>query len=358
MTPDPRAPRDNRIDAGLLEPPSEEHGKWATDEVQEASRRIQALTREIAVLENGLKAQRDEIARLSEALQTVEGRTLRHEAGQDVAREVSHEIAQLDERIEAEAALRRELAGGLDRLQQRENQVQQELQRVLGVISERLDQFDGRQASVAERQSALVREVAEHDREDQDVEGRLDQMERHLEALREADRHAGAEVARMASAVAPLLTAIEGLESRTRTIQADQRRIDDEVAVLRSVPDREEALLEVIEQQRATRARLEDRVSQIEEEVETLRQQESTEHEEIRLLQRQLAGEVEQRRVLAERLEAQRDAFVEHLRRQARAEEERARRQIEDLEREVRVKRQLAVRLQEDSEEVSQEHPL
>ena len=73
---------------------------------------------------------------------------------------------------------------------------------------------------------------------------------------------------------------------------------------------------------------------------------------------RQIAGEAEQRRALADRLEAQRDTFIEHMRRQARAQEESHRRMIEDMERDIRISRQLLVRLSEQTDESEQEQPL
>lgn len=350
-------------DGGLLQHPTadqsaEPHGTWAGDELQQAMRRIEALAREIGALENGLKAQREEIARLAETVQTVDGRTQRHESGQEIAREVREEVSHLDERLEAEAALRRDLSAAVSRQQEREQQLQQELQRALEVVATRLDEFDGKQAATAERQRALLEELHEDDREFDGSGDRLEALEHRIAALQESDRHAGQEVSRVASALTPLVSAIDALEARTRAILADQRRLDDDVAGLRAVRDREDALLEVIEQQRATRARLEDRVNHTEEALEELRQGQRDDREVMALLQRQLAGEVEQRRTLSERLEAQRDAIIEHLRRALRADEERARRQVDEIEREIRVGRSLITRLQEQSGEADQEQPL
>jgi hypothetical protein len=141
-------------------------------------------------------------------------------------------------------------------------------------------------------------------------------------------------------------------------MQQDQRRLDEDVAALRSIRDREEELLEVVEQQRSTRARLDDRVSVVEESLEAVRRDLAAASEERALLARQVGGESEQRRALAERVEAQRDTIADHFRRLARADEESRRRMIEEMERDIRVARSLLVRLSEQTDESEQEQPL
>ena len=76
------------------------------------------------------------------------------------------------------------------------------------------------------------------------------------------------------------------------------------------------------------------------------------------LLQRQITGEAEQRRVLTDRVEAQRDTFLEHMRRESRSQEASHRRMIEEMERDIRISRQLLMRLSEDTDESEQEQPL
>jgi chromosome segregation ATPase len=348
-------------DGGLLPItplPEATAGAWTADELARAVGRLDALWREVANVENALKAQHEELARLHDLVQTVDGRTQRHEVGQSAAREVRQEIAVLEEQIEHESALRRDLAGRLDRAAQREAETQKELQRVLQLIATRLDEFEGKHATSAERQRAITQEIAELDRDDETVEARLARVESQVAATLEAHRHSATEITRVASALPGLLATLESLETRTRTVQADQRRIDDAVAALRAVRDREAQLVEVMEQQRATRARLEDRVSRAEEALEEIRQAVATAAEERSLLFRQVAGEVEQRRHLDERLEAHRDALVEHVRRQMRVNEESGRRRIEEIERDIRLARDVVVRLSEASDEVQKEQPL
>src|SRR5690606_19737154 len=214
-----------------------------------------------------------------------------------------------------------DLAAQVERSQRREAETQHELQRVLQVIAERLDEYDQRVQAETHRQAAYRQDSAEDSRDDQEVVARPERLERRLAAEAENARHQGTEIARVASSVTGLVGALDAAEARTRAAQHDQRRLDEEVAALRSVRSREEELLELVEQQRATRARLEDRVSGVEESLEEVRRHLAAASEERALLLRQVTGEAEQRRVLLERLEAQRDSFIEHTRRQARADE-------------------------------------
>ncbi len=333
-------------------------GTWIGDEIQRSQHRIESLNREIVLLQHSLKAQQDETARLVETLQIVDGRTLRHEAGQEAAREVRQELVGLEERIAAEAALRRDLAAQLARAEGREADTQRELQRVLSHIASQLDDATGRDAAVLERQRSILDDAAERERDDLDHSSRLEAAERRLGALEEQARHNGVEVTRVVSSFAPLLGTIEAVEARVRTLQADQRRMDDEVAAVRAIRDREEVLLEVLEQQRVTRARVEDRLNTVEETIEEIRRRQAALAEENALLGRTQSGAVEDRRAILEKIESQRDVVFEHLSRQLRAEEETAWRHIEEIEREIRISRALLVRMDEQHEDAGREQPL
>lgn len=350
--------RDTSAPPATLPSPLPGQGTWIGDELQRAQQRIESLTREVTLLQHALKAQQEETARLVETLQIVDGRTLRHEAGQEAAREVRQGLIALEERIAAESALRRDLAAQLARAEERESETQHELQRVLGQIASQLDDATGRDAAVLARQRAILEEAGERERDDRDHASRLEATERRLGALEEQARHNGVEVARVVASFSPLLGTLEAVEARVRTLQADQRRMDDEVAAVRAVRDREEALLEVLEQQRVTRARVEDRLNTVEETVEEVRRRQGALSEEQALLARTQTGAAEDRRAILERIESQRDVVLEHLRRQLRAGEESARRHIEEVEREIRIARALLVRMDEQHEDAGREQPL
>ena len=352
------ARHDAPAEDGLLRPADLRDGTWAGDEIRRTMARIEALSRELQHIDLALKAQQDEVSRLSDSVHTVEGRTQRHEVGQEQTREVRQELAEMTQRLAEEASLRRDLAAQVDRASRREAETQRELQRVLEVIATRLDDFDGRVSAEAHRGRAIADDVTEVERDGEDIDARILRLEHRVGAELESARHYGAEVARVAAAITQMMSTIDSIDARARAMQVDQRRLDDEVAALRSISSRDEELLDMVEQQRATRARLEDRVSQVEEALEELRRGIAVGSEERQVLARQIVGEVEQRRSLAERIEAQRDAVIEHQRRQARAEEESRRRMIEEFERDIRVARGLLVRLSEQSDDAGQEQPL
>ena len=344
--------------SGAEEIPGDLRGTWVGDELTGALRHIDALTHALDTLQDGMRLQQEEIARLSDGLQTVDGRSQRHEAGQEIARGLRQEIATLQHALDTEAELRRDLVARVDRSDAREAETQRELQRVMEQIATRLNSADGRQASIAERERHLSVDLADQAREEQTFEARLTDLEARAAAEQDAMRHVGQEIARVAGSVPDLLAKIEDLAVRVRAVQEEQHRAVEEVAAIRAVRDREATLLEVVEQQRVTRLRLEDRLSTIEEEIEVVRRGNAAVLEQIALLVRDRAGEAQQRQRIEERLEAQRDTVAEHLRRTLHADEDRARRRIEEIERDVRVARNLLVRLDEQASESEQEQPL
>ena len=338
--------------------PRDVRGTWVGDELTRALRTIDALTHSIDRLQHGMRLQQEEVARLSDSLQTVDGRSQRHEAGQELALGLRQEIAALQATLDAEAELRRDLVARLDHGDAREAETQRELQRVLEQIATRLNAADGRQASITESEQHLSSDLADQARGEQTFEARITNLEVRAAAEHDATRHVGQEIARVAGSVPELLAKIEDLAVRVRGTHEEQRRAAEEIAAIRAVRDREADLLDVLDQQRATRARVEDRLTVIEDTLEEVRRGNVTAQEQITLLARDRAGEAEQRARLEERMEAQRDTVAGHLRRVLRSDEDRARRRIEEIERDVRVARSLLVRLEEQTDGTDQEQPL
>src|SRR5690606_16405419 len=104
--------------------------------------------------------QSEEVARLHDTVQTVEGRTTRHEVGQEQTREVRQELAAIEERLAQESDLRRDLAAQVERFRGRDSENQQELFRALQAIATRLDEIDGRASAEALRQRHIADEIA------------------------------------------------------------------------------------------------------------------------------------------------------------------------------------------------------
>ena len=340
--------------------PTTEHEEapptWIGDELRRAFETIGQMQREIEQLRAGISMQSERVLTLGDAVQTVEGRTQRHESGQESARELQHEIAQLEGQLEAESALRRDLSEHVGRSEGRENELQMELRRALEVISRRLDDLEGTQASVNEQQRRISSQRAERAQSDSAIAGRLDDVEQHVGAR----DFSGESTVRLEAEVLSLRGTLDALEQRLSAMHLDQRRLDEELAQVRSIRDREDQLLDLLEQHRAGRTQVETRLSEIEELLADQAQRTSAAHEERSLLQREQSGHEERLRSLGERVEAQRLAMVDHLRRELRAAEESGKRRVEDIERELRVARGLILRLTEESAEASalEEQPL
>jgi len=338
--------------------PGDLRGTWVGDELTRAVRHIDTLTHALEALQHGMRLQQEEIARLSDHVQTVDGRSQRHEAGVDAARGLQHDIATLRQTLDAEQELRRDLVARIERGDAREAETQRELQRVLEQIATRLNEADDRQASLSVRERHIATDLADTAREEQTFEARIENLEARTVAGQDATRGVGQEIARVAGAIPELLAKVEDVATKIRGMQEEQRRLADEVTALRGIRDREAELLDMLEQQRTTRARVEDRLSALEESIESVRRGNEAAQELLALAARDRAGESARRARLEERLEAQRDTVAEHLRRALHAEEERAHRRIEEIERDVRVARTLLVRLDEQAHGTDQEQPL
>jgi chromosome segregation ATPase len=305
-----------------------------------------------------IDALRAEVTRLEEQLQVVEGRTLRHESGQDLAREVKGELAGLDERLESEATLRRDLAAIVERTGARDREFESELRRALEVIAGRLDRYEEHQNAGEERQRYLATAAAERAGVDQHTDERLTSLERQIAAQRDAAIENAEELGGAIARLPDLDRRLDELATEVAAARVARQRMEADIAALRSIRDREAEVLDLLEQQRATRTRHESRLAEIEELVAEAQQALGAAAEERARLAREQAGAAERLRNLGERLEALRVSIVEHMRRQVRAEEQAGRRVVEETERELRVARTLLTRMSEQTEDAVQELPL
>jgi len=186
----------------------------------------------------------------------------------------------------------------------------------------------------------------------------VDELERRLGAQQNTTAHQVDDASRVGSQLVDLKQRMRDLDGAFAAGRTARERLAAEVASLRSVRDREAELLDLIHQQRATRARHEIRLSEIEELVAVTEQSLATAEEQRAWLARDQAGAEERVRGFGERLEALRMSVVDHQRLQMRADEETSRRRAEETERELRVARDLVTRLAEQTEDVIQESPL
>lgn len=331
---------------------------WALEQVQRVTAKAEELGRELAHLRETVEAQRAETARLQEALAMVEGRTLRHESGQDAARALQQETAALAERVEQEAALRRDLTDAFQRQIEREREQQQDVQRQLERLTADVDGAVQRAGAEQDRARTIAAGIAERDREGESAEGRLAALERWTEADRELLRQAREEQSRLAALLATARQAIDELTAAAGASQREQHRMDDELAAVRTERDREAQLLELVEQQRAVRQRVEERLSAFDSTLEEARRDAVRASEERIMLRQQAAGQEEQLERLSAALQALRDAVVQHFQRLAEASEETGRKSLEEINRVNRRARDLLVRFTEGTDETEREQPL
>lgn len=320
--------------------------------------RVDELARELTHARAAIEALRAEVTQLEERLQTVDGRTIRHESGQDLAREVKGELAGVDERLESEATLRRDLAAVVERSGTRDREFESELRRALEVIAGRLDGFEGHQGAIDERQRSFSTDAAQHAGSEQRTEERFVALERQVAAQRDASIEQAELLASAAAHLPDVDTRLDELITEVAAARSARQRMEAEIAALRSIRDREAEVLDLLEQQRATRTRHESRLSEIEEFLATVVRASGEAAEERARLAREQAGAADRLRTLGERLEALRISIVEHLRRQVRADEQSSRRVVEETERELRVARTLLTRMSEQTEDAVQEQPL
>lgn len=320
--------------------------------------RIDELARQLNQAQTAIEALHSELVGIEETLQAVDGRSRRHDSMQEQAQSLRQELARFEQRLDDEVTLRRDLSAVVERTGQRDHELESELRRALEVIASQLEEFEGHQASTEQRQRSLVMGVAEREREDRSLEDRVSELERQLAAQRNTVTQQVDGASRVDSQVADLEQRVRELDGHHNAARAAQQRLDESVASLRSIRDREAELLDLIDQQRATRARHEARLSEIEELVTAAEQSLATGEEQRSRLAREQAGIDERMRGFGERLEALRMAVVDHLRLQMRADEETGRRQVEEQERELRVARDLVTRLAEQTETVTQDPPL
>jgi len=319
-----------------------------------ANARIDELAHELTHARDATEALRAEMMHVEERLQTLDGRTQRHDAAQGQMRELRADIAGLGERVASETTLRRDLGAIVERADSRDRELESELRRVLEVIATRLDRFEEHQAAIDERQRTVTASAGQ----DQRIEDRFVAIERQVAAQRDAAVEYADEIARLAARLPDLGHRVDELDTVSAVARAARQRMEAEIAVLRSVRDREAEVLDLLDQQRATRTRHESRLSEIEESVIAVQQSLTETADDYSRLSHEQAGAAERVARLGEHLEGLRVSIIEHQRRQVRAEEQSGRHTVEETERELRVARTLLTRMSEQTEDAMRELPL
>ena len=331
---------------------------WLVDALSRAVARIDELSHELARVQEVLNSQQAERAQIQQELAIVQGRTQRHETGQDAARVLTQQSGDLAERVEQEASLRRDLAAAVQRMEQRGHDEQQSTRRELEQLASGLERLQGRLASDDEARRSIATGIAEQAHQEETLDGRVEALEHRASAAGETSRKEREELARISSTLSGLLAAVDELSQRAQSAQEERRRLEGDLAALRAEREREAELVEVIEQQRAARQRAEERLTAFDRALEEARRELTTAAEDRSMLRQQTAGNQQRLRELAETLEGQRLAIIEHFKRWTESGAESGRRTIAEIERGNRVARDLLVRLTERTDEAGQEQPL
>lgn len=331
---------------------------WAAEELARAVARLDALAREVTQLQGLVLEQRELAEGLRQALATVEGRTRRHETGQDVAFGLQPQLVALEERLYEEAALRRDQAVSQEHQQRATGEQLQQLERAGEALDERLRAVELALAAVAERQQQLLAEVTGRRQLDRQLIDRQEALAERIGAVATLAQRTADDVVPFAVALPRIELLLRTLDARTTELSRAHERADDELRAVRGLADREAVFVELFDQLRASRLQTEERLRATEERTE--------------LLERSTAGSVDQRALLGEHVrtlearldqlarsgEQQRHALFDHFRRMSEAAEAANRRAAEELSRQARAGRELLVRLAEGSDAAVTEQPL
>lgn len=332
--------------------------EWLEEQLGEATRHIGELTHALTVLRNEASAHRSETDRLHQLLATLDGRTQRHEGGQELVRALQQEVAALGEQLAEEAALRRDQLATVEREREREHDREREAELVLRAAAERVAQLEAGLGAEQERHRHLSADVAEHGQGQGLLATVVEQAARRLEALQEIVHRAEDERALLSARLPETDATVDELVSRTDALQREQQRLGEELATVRAVRDRERELLELLEQQRSTRARLEARLADLEEELAVTVAALGAADEQRTVLRQQTAGTEARIHELGAVIERDRDVLIAHVRRLTETGEQAGRRQAEEIDRQTRAGRELLTRLAEALGENAQEQPL
>ncbi len=268
---------------------------------------------------------------------------------QAVSRQVQRLGEQLAELRAGQEQVRREideLRTGLS-LHQRSLGEEREDEGVVVTLRSQLDLLEQRLASEGERGRRFGDDLTELERVGEITELRLQGVEGRVSALFEAAGNEREERSRIDSTLPELTNTVDEVSARLAALQTALRRAEDGLARLDSALGREEELRQVIEQQRAVRIRLEERLRDFDERLQGALESLAGAAEERLALRHQAIGFEERMGRLSEALEGQREAVIDHFRRVLDMEEQQGQRQIDDIEQRIRRGRSLLVRLRE-----------
>lgn len=332
---------------------------WLETQLHASVARMDGLARDVATLQSALAAREREVTELREHLAIVEGRSRRIESAQEAWHDLPQALAALDARLNDEGELRRAQGVALDRVRERQQQSQEAIEGALASMDRRLDGAEQALAVVSARQQVqLASDLAGRAQDETRDIGRLAALSDEVAALRQAMRREDGSGPRTEDAVAALQLAVHVITGSTQQLQLHQQRLQDELTTLHHIAEREDALAEVLEQQRTLRRHLEERLALLDSRGASADAAQASEAESVSLLRRRIDRLETSVSALGPGADAQREALLDHFRRATIASEAAGRRQTEEIDRQARAARALLVRLSESAELATKEQPL
>lgn len=306
--------------------PPEGVSGWAERQVAVLRENTDRLRHEVDVLRSTLHEQQRVIAGMESTLASIEENTRRHETEQQTIRTTQQRLQGTLEGAEA----------------------------VISRLSERVQALEQRTWSA---------DSMHGQRPDGDDEqlgaGRMEDIDNRIRAAADLGMQGRQAKERLDLALPEISSSISRLEATTETLRTQLRRTGEEVAQERARRDRETELLELIDQQRSTRIRLEEQLALYGEHLEEARERLGAAAEERAALARQSSRTDERLLMLSEALDMLRGAVVEHFQRLLDAERTATEKQIEGIEQRLREGQQLVTRLREGTDpQTAPEHPL
>ncbi len=306
-------------------PPAGAEG-WAERQVAALREHADRLRHEVDVVRSALHEEQRTVSGLQTTLMSIEDHTRRQEAEQQTTRSTQQRVLASLEGTEA----------------------------VISRLNERVQALEQRSLSAesAHRQSGLDREDATR------MPGRMEDLENRVSALTELAMQGRQAKDQIELALPEIGASISQLAATTETLRTELRRTGDELAQERARRDCEAELLELIDQQRSTRIRLEERLALYGEHLEEARGRLGAAAEERGALARQISRTDERLLVLSEALDMQREAVIDHFQRLLESERAASGKQVQDIEARLREGQQLLTRLREAGELQAPEQPL
>lgn len=305
--------------------PPEGVSGWAERQVAALRENTDRLRHEVDVLRSAMHEQQRIVAGLDTTLASIEENTRRHETEQQALRTAQQRLQGTLEGAEAVISRLNERVQGLEQR------------------SRSADAMYGR-------------------RPDDDATlgaGRIEDIDNRIRAAADLAMQGRQAKERLDIELPEISSSISQLEATTETLRTELRRTGEEVAQERARRDREDELLELIDQQRSARIRLEERLALYGEYLEEARDRLGAAAEERAALARQSSRTDERLLMLSEALDMLREAVVEHFQRLLDAERAATEKQIEGIEQRLREGQQLVTRLREGTDpQTAPERPL